>query len=176
MDDWKTRITQIRPVEKPASDAATMPLTASVMPWNAPPSGLANTAVTPPHTQRENTVARRTHTHDRFHQPGTNHSLRRTCRIAPGHGGAGSINRGGLNDEDFPAVFAYSNTASKTSGHLAYGTIDAGYSFLRTPTAKLGAFAGYNYRRALAAMAPDLVLALLEDLAAVAGGLFLVSR
>ena len=39
-----------------------------------------------------------------------------------------------------------------------------------------GAFAGYNYRRALAAMAPDLVLALLEDLAAVAGGLFLVSR
>jgi uncharacterized membrane protein len=39
-----------------------------------------------------------------------------------------------------------------------------------------GAFAGYNYRRALAAMAPDLVLALLEDLAAVTGGLFLVSR
>jgi uncharacterized membrane protein len=39
-----------------------------------------------------------------------------------------------------------------------------------------GAFAGYNYRRALAAMAPDLVLALLEDLVAVGGGLFLVSR
>jgi uncharacterized membrane protein len=39
-----------------------------------------------------------------------------------------------------------------------------------------GAFAGYNYRRRLAAMAPDLVLALLEDLVAVGGGLFLVSR
>jgi uncharacterized membrane protein len=39
-----------------------------------------------------------------------------------------------------------------------------------------GAFAGYHYRRALTAMAPDLVLALLEDLVAVGGGLFLVSR
>ena len=39
-----------------------------------------------------------------------------------------------------------------------------------------GAFAGYHYRRRLAAIAPDLVLALLEDLVAVGGGLFLVSR
>jgi uncharacterized membrane protein len=39
-----------------------------------------------------------------------------------------------------------------------------------------GAFAGYNYRRRLAAIVPDLVLALLEDLVAVGGGLFLVSR
>lgn len=39
-----------------------------------------------------------------------------------------------------------------------------------------GAFAGYNYRRTFAVMAPDLVLALLEDLVAVGGGLFLVSR
>jgi uncharacterized membrane protein len=39
-----------------------------------------------------------------------------------------------------------------------------------------GAFAGYNYRRRLAAMAPDLVLALLEDLVAVGGGILLVSR
>jgi uncharacterized membrane protein len=39
-----------------------------------------------------------------------------------------------------------------------------------------GAFAGYNYRRRLAAMVPDLVLALFEDLVAVGGGLFLVSR
>ena len=39
-----------------------------------------------------------------------------------------------------------------------------------------GAFAGYHYRRRLAPMAPDLVLALLEDLVAVGGGLFLVSR
>jgi uncharacterized membrane protein len=39
-----------------------------------------------------------------------------------------------------------------------------------------GAFAGYNYRRRLAAIAPDLVLALLEDFVAVGGGFFLVSR
>ncbi len=39
-----------------------------------------------------------------------------------------------------------------------------------------GAFAGYTYRRRLASMAPDLVLALLEDLVAVGGGLLLVSR
>ncbi len=39
-----------------------------------------------------------------------------------------------------------------------------------------GAFAGYNYRRQLAGMVPDLVLALCEDLVAVGGGLFLVSR
>jgi uncharacterized membrane protein len=39
-----------------------------------------------------------------------------------------------------------------------------------------GAFAGYIYRRRLAAMAPDLVLALLEDVLAVGGGFFLISR
>ncbi len=39
-----------------------------------------------------------------------------------------------------------------------------------------GAFVGYNYRRRLAAMAPDLLLALLEDLVAVGGGFFVVSR
>jgi uncharacterized membrane protein len=39
-----------------------------------------------------------------------------------------------------------------------------------------GAFAGYTYRRRLASVVPDLVLALFEDLLAVAGGLFLVSR
>jgi uncharacterized membrane protein len=39
-----------------------------------------------------------------------------------------------------------------------------------------GAFAGYNYRTRLAGKAPDFVLALLEDLVAVGGGLFLVSR
>jgi uncharacterized membrane protein len=39
-----------------------------------------------------------------------------------------------------------------------------------------GAFAGYAYRRRLASVAPDLVLALIEDLVAVGGGLFLVSR
>jgi uncharacterized membrane protein len=39
-----------------------------------------------------------------------------------------------------------------------------------------GAFAGYHYRRRLVAMAPDLVLALLEDLVAAGGGFLLVSR
>jgi uncharacterized membrane protein len=41
-----------------------------------------------------------------------------------------------------------------------------------------GAFAGYNYRRWLSrgAKLPDLLIALLEDLVAVGGGLLLVSR
>jgi opacity protein-like surface antigen len=62
-----------------------------------------------------------------------------------GNLGAGGFNQGHLNDEDFPAVNAYSNTLSSLSGHVDYATIDAGYSFLRTPNAKLGAFVGYNY-------------------------------
>jgi opacity protein-like surface antigen len=59
--------------------------------------------------------------------------------------GAGAINRGSLNDEDFPAVFVYSNTRSNASGHIGYGTVDLGYALLRSPEAKLGAFVGYNY-------------------------------
>ncbi len=59
--------------------------------------------------------------------------------------GAGAINRGSLNDEDFPAFAVYSNTLSSASGHVAYGTGDLGYSFLRTAGAKVGAFVGYNY-------------------------------
>jgi uncharacterized membrane protein len=39
-----------------------------------------------------------------------------------------------------------------------------------------GAFAGYHYRRGLSAKIPDPLLALLEDLVAVGGGLLLVSR
>src|SRR5262249_16307481 len=52
---------------------------------------------------------------------------------------------GSLNDEDFPGGKVYSTTLSNAKGHIGYGTIDAGYAFLRTPTAKLGVFAGYNY-------------------------------
>ena len=60
--------------------------------------------------------------------------------------GAGGINRGGLFDEDFPASGAYSNTLSgNNSGHIGYATVDLGYSFLRAPGAKVGAFVGYNY-------------------------------
>jgi hypothetical protein len=62
-----------------------------------------------------------------------------------GNLGAGGFNQGHLNDEDFPAANAYSNTLSSLSGYVDYATIDTGFNFLRTPNAKLGAFVGYNY-------------------------------
>jgi opacity protein-like surface antigen len=67
--------------------------------------------------------------------------------FAKGFLGAGGISNGSLNDEDFPgtAGAAYSNTLSNAKGHIGYGVVDIGYSVLRTPTAKLGAFVGYNY-------------------------------
>jgi uncharacterized membrane protein len=39
-----------------------------------------------------------------------------------------------------------------------------------------GAFAGYIYRRRLALVAPDLLLALVEDVVAIGGGLLLIYR
>jgi opacity protein-like surface antigen/outer membrane protease len=65
--------------------------------------------------------------------------------FAKGFLGAGSINKGNLHDEDFPADLAYSNTLSSASGSLAYANIDLGYTFLQAPGAKVGAFVGYNY-------------------------------
>jgi opacity protein-like surface antigen len=62
-----------------------------------------------------------------------------------GYVGAGGIDYGRQNDEDFPAEYVYSNTLSTASGSIGYATIDGGYSFLRTPTANIGAFVGYNY-------------------------------
>lgn len=62
-----------------------------------------------------------------------------------GYLGAGSILNGHLNDEDFPALYAYSNTLSNAIGNLSYATVDVGYSFLNKPSAKVGAFVGYNY-------------------------------
>jgi len=63
-----------------------------------------------------------------------------------GYLGAGTVTHGGyLNDEDFPAGGAYSNTLSNASGNLAYATADVGYSFFKTPSGKFGAFVGYNY-------------------------------
>jgi Omptin family len=59
--------------------------------------------------------------------------------------GAGGVGRGKMYDEDFPAGGAYSNTLQTASGHLAYANIDLGYTFLRAPGAKVGAFVGYNY-------------------------------
>ncbi len=65
--------------------------------------------------------------------------------FAKGYLGAGSITNGQLNDEDFPAGGAYSNTLSNAKGNLSYATLDFGYSFLNKPTGKTGAFIGYNY-------------------------------
>lgn len=62
-----------------------------------------------------------------------------------GYLGAGAIGSGGSNDEDFPANVVYSNATGSDSGHIGYATIDAGYSFLRAPGARVGAFIGYNY-------------------------------
>jgi opacity protein-like surface antigen len=59
--------------------------------------------------------------------------------------GAGAINRGTMNDEDFPADVAYSNTLQSSSGSIGYGTLDLGYAFLRAPGARVWVFAGYNY-------------------------------
>jgi opacity protein-like surface antigen len=69
--------------------------------------------------------------------------------------GAGGIFEGNLNDEDFrhrgastPAVTrdGYSNELDPNqSGNLGYANIDLGYTFLKSPGAKLGAFVGYNY-------------------------------
>lgn len=67
--------------------------------------------------------------------------------FAKGFAGGGNIFNGTLTDEDYPpAVAPYSNTVSNVnSGKLWYGTIDAGYDFLKGPALKLGAFVGYNH-------------------------------
>lgn len=68
--------------------------------------------------------------------------------FAKGFLGAGRITRGNMYDEDFPAFFAYSNTLqADNSGSIGYANIDVGYTFLRAPSAKVGAFVGYNYYR-----------------------------
>jgi len=59
----------------------------------------------------------------------------------------GSVSSGSLKDEDFPPYSSpYSSTTSEQrDGSVTYGTLDAGYDFLRKANYKLGAFAGYNY-------------------------------
>lgn len=69
----------------------------------------------------------------------------RTGVFVKGLLGAGTILNGQLNDEDFPAGGAYSNTLSQASGNLSYATADAGYTPLKTATGNTGFFAGYNY-------------------------------
>src|SRR5262249_40447189 len=64
-----------------------------------------------------------------------------------GNVGVGRINNGKQNDEDWGigGAIAYSNTLSNEgNGQLSYGTLDAGFSFLRGPGYKVGAFVGYN--------------------------------
>lgn len=65
--------------------------------------------------------------------------------FAKGYIGAGSVGNGQLNDEDFPAENAYSNTFSNAWGNLSYATIDLGYAFLKNLFGTTGAFIGYNY-------------------------------
>ncbi|TAL66331.1 MAG: porin family protein, partial [Legionella sp.] len=62
-----------------------------------------------------------------------------------GYVGAGTITDGQLNDEDFPAGTAYSNTFSNAIGNLSYATVDLGYTFLKNVFGMTGIFIGYNY-------------------------------
>ncbi len=58
--------------------------------------------------------------------------------------GAGGGSSGRLIDEDFPpSLVPYSETSSAASGTLSYATVDLGYSFIRQPSFRLGAFVGY---------------------------------
>ncbi|RTL62198.1 MAG: hypothetical protein EKK41_25700 [Hyphomicrobiales bacterium] len=59
--------------------------------------------------------------------------------------GAGAIGGGNLKDEDFaPYTVPYSQTTSATVGNLSFGSIDLGYSFVRQPHVRVGAFVGYG--------------------------------
>jgi opacity protein-like surface antigen len=62
--------------------------------------------------------------------------------------GAGGIFNSILHDEDYevngPGT-AYSNTYLTATGSMGYLVADVGYTFLRAPGAKLGAFVGYGF-------------------------------
>lgn len=63
-----------------------------------------------------------------------------------GNVGLGRFNNGNVNDEDWGASFAYSNTISgQTNGRFMYYTADAGYDFLRGTAFKVGGFMGWTY-------------------------------
>lgn len=63
-----------------------------------------------------------------------------------GNIGVGRFNNGNVNDEDWGAGFAYSNTISgQTNGRFMYYTADAGYDFLRGTAFKVGGFMGWTY-------------------------------
>jgi outer membrane protease len=64
-----------------------------------------------------------------------------------GYAGIGIVNRGQLNDEDFPPFIApYSSTMSQQrEGTIAYASADIGFNLIRKPSFRLGAYAGYHY-------------------------------
>jgi outer membrane protease len=64
-----------------------------------------------------------------------------------GYAGIGIVNRGQLNDEDFPPFIApYSSTLSEQrEGTMAYASADIGFNLIRKPGFRLGAYAGYHY-------------------------------
>jgi hypothetical protein len=64
-----------------------------------------------------------------------------------GYGGLSGLNRGALNDEDFPpALSPYSNTLSQQQGgRLGYGSIDFGQILVTHERARWSLFAGYGY-------------------------------
>ena len=64
-----------------------------------------------------------------------------------GYVGVGILLNGNLQDEDFfPSPIPYSSTSSKQNDStLAYASIDFGYSFIRRPGLRIGAFVGYHY-------------------------------
>ena len=60
--------------------------------------------------------------------------------------GFGSASNGQLNDEDWllAASLPYSNTLSKVDDRIAYGTVDAGYDWLRGSGSKVASFVRYS--------------------------------
>jgi hypothetical protein len=64
-----------------------------------------------------------------------------------GYAGFGGLNRGALNDEDFPpALTPYSNTLSQQQGgKLAYGSIDFGQIVVKNDRVTASVFVGYGY-------------------------------
>ncbi len=64
-----------------------------------------------------------------------------------GYVGIGIVNRGQLNDEDFPPFLEpYSSTMSdQREGTIAYASADIGFNIFRRPGFRLGAYAGYHY-------------------------------
>ena len=64
-----------------------------------------------------------------------------------GYLGGGIVNKGTLNDEDFPPfVVPYSSMMSdQKNGQILYGSVDLGFNLVRNNAIRVGAFAGYHY-------------------------------